>query len=434
MKKTFAAAAFVALFCGGVFADCGECDKTLKPGWWEGDDFAWIRGANYVPSYASNDIEQWREYEPETIERELALAESLRLNSLRVWLQYLAYELDPAGFMKNYEDFLTRCARHNIRPMIIVFDGCFGADPEPDSKNWVASPGPRRMVKDYRPKLKKYVDDVVGKYKGDPRILFWDVMNEPSSLGLPPQANGDVEFAWDFAREFAEYIGEIDGTHPRTIGVGHHSHIPHVLNVSDVVTYHNYQSFAKAFEMEISAARKLAGNKAVVITETTPCAWGQDPHMSFRVFREKKIGWYFWHFVFGELNLTQYSLVTTDAVTPYPDYVAAMLGLTVAKEAIPDRFTGWTIYRVARKSLTVPTTADTYDKRSNVLRHLARCLGWSGALKGEDAQEVVERAMKVETLYKEGDKVQAFELMDECLAFLYESARKAGFFEEYGKP
>ena len=52
---------------------CGE-EPRLGAENWVGDDFAWVRGANYIPSYASNTIEQWAEYEPETIERELALA------------------------------------------------------------------------------------------------------------------------------------------------------------------------------------------------------------------------------------------------------------------------------------------------------------------------------------------------------------------------
>ena len=47
--------------------------------------------------------------------------------------------------------------------------------------------------------LLPYIDDVVKTYRGDPRILMWDVMNQPSSMGIPKIAQGNGQFAWDFA-------------------------------------------------------------------------------------------------------------------------------------------------------------------------------------------------------------------------------------------
>ncbi len=35
------------------------------------DDYSWIRGANYVPSYARNDVQIWMDYDAEVIDREL---------------------------------------------------------------------------------------------------------------------------------------------------------------------------------------------------------------------------------------------------------------------------------------------------------------------------------------------------------------------------
>ena len=39
-----------------------------------GDDFSWIRGANYVPSYAATDVVLWLNYDHDTIDRELGYA------------------------------------------------------------------------------------------------------------------------------------------------------------------------------------------------------------------------------------------------------------------------------------------------------------------------------------------------------------------------
>jgi len=47
------------------------------------DDYAWMRGANYVPSYARNDVQIWMEYDPAVIGRELGYAERLGLNAVR---------------------------------------------------------------------------------------------------------------------------------------------------------------------------------------------------------------------------------------------------------------------------------------------------------------------------------------------------------------
>ena len=33
-----------------------EAKQMLKPAWWAGDDFAWVRGANYVFSFAVNSL------------------------------------------------------------------------------------------------------------------------------------------------------------------------------------------------------------------------------------------------------------------------------------------------------------------------------------------------------------------------------------------
>ena len=48
---------------------------------WNGnDDFSWMHGANYIPSYAATDVELWLNYDHEIIDRELGYGESIGLN------------------------------------------------------------------------------------------------------------------------------------------------------------------------------------------------------------------------------------------------------------------------------------------------------------------------------------------------------------------
>jgi len=402
----------------------------LKPEWWKGDDFAWIRGANYVPSYAGNDVEQWLDYKPDVVERELELATRLRLSTLRVWLQYFDYEVDRKKFLANLEDFLSRCEKHGIRLMLVLFDGCFGADPSLDAPGWVASPGPVRMQKEYWPKLEKYVDEVVGAYVGDPRILFWDVMNEPSSLGTP-EILKDPEAAWKFARAFCDYVRKADRTHPATVGVGNHAHIPYVLDHVDVVTFHSYQSFEKTFRMDIAAARRLCGGKAMVITETTPSDMGQDPEMTFRVLKDEKIGWYFWHLVMGKLPLT----VTTspfdaNGMTYCPDFIASALGFAVHPQAMGKRLDRFTIGKMLEDIESQPTSDDTYDFRHRASFELGRSMAWAGIAL---PVEITVRAGETQALLDSGKKAEAYALFDLNAKALAMVARESGVLDELNR-
>ncbi len=61
----------------------------------DADDFSWVRGANFVPSYARNDVQIWMDYDPVVVDRELGYAAKLDLNCVRVFLQVAVYNNDP---------------------------------------------------------------------------------------------------------------------------------------------------------------------------------------------------------------------------------------------------------------------------------------------------------------------------------------------------
>jgi len=73
------------------------------------DDYRWLRGANYVPSYARNDVQTWLDYDVAVVDRELGYAEKLHLNCVRVFLQVAVYERNPRQFLDNFESFLSLC-------------------------------------------------------------------------------------------------------------------------------------------------------------------------------------------------------------------------------------------------------------------------------------------------------------------------------------
>ena len=60
----------------------------------------WLVGANYIPASAINELEMWQAetFDPQQIDKELGWAESLGMNTMRVFLHDLLWQQDAAGF------------------------------------------------------------------------------------------------------------------------------------------------------------------------------------------------------------------------------------------------------------------------------------------------------------------------------------------------
>ena len=153
----------------------------------------WLVGANYIPASAINQLEMWQAdtFDPPRIDRELGWAESIGMNTMRVFLHDLLWQQDAKGFKQRIDVFLTIAARHHIRPLFVLFDSVWDPtphlgkqhDPVPGVHNsgWVQSPGAAELANPARyPTLKAYVKGIVGAFANDERILGWDIWNEPT--------------------------------------------------------------------------------------------------------------------------------------------------------------------------------------------------------------------------------------------------------------
>src|SRR5258707_4728569 len=60
----------------------------------------WLVGSNYIPADAINELEMWQaeSFDPKRIDLELGWAESIGLNTMRVFLHDLPWQQDPEGF------------------------------------------------------------------------------------------------------------------------------------------------------------------------------------------------------------------------------------------------------------------------------------------------------------------------------------------------
>lgn len=200
MKLKFAAVLCLAVLeAATVFAQPRSRWSEQQANAWYAKQ-PWLVGANYVPSDAINELEMFQSatFNPALNDKELGMAESIGMNTMRVFLQDQLWQQDPDGFKKRLDTFLDIAAKHHIKPLLVLFDSCWETDPHlgpqhppiPGVHNsgWVQSPGKRELLdRSYEPKLEAYVKGVVGAFANDDRVLGWDIWNEPDNRG------GDVE-------------------------------------------------------------------------------------------------------------------------------------------------------------------------------------------------------------------------------------------------
>src|SRR5438067_12815316 len=153
----------------------------------------WLVGSNFLPASAINELEMWQAetFDAAEIDKELGWAEGLGMNTMRVFLHDLLWKQDPSGFQRRLDTFLSIASKHHIRPILVLFDSCWDPDPKlgpqhppiPGVHNsgWVQSPG-ALALKDpaQEPRLRAYVEGVVGAFANDPRVLAWDLGKEPA--------------------------------------------------------------------------------------------------------------------------------------------------------------------------------------------------------------------------------------------------------------
>lgn len=226
----------------------------------------WVVGSNYVPADAINELEMWQAdtFDAPRIDRELGWAQQLGMTTMRVFLHDLLWKQDAPGFKKRIDVFLAIAAKHGIKPIFVLFDSCWDPDPRlgpqhppiPGVHNsgWVQSPGVAMDDPSQYPRLESYVKDIVGHFARDPRILAWDVWNEPDNSG---GGNYDAREPRDKFDRVAQLLPQVfawarsrSPVQPLTSGVWHDDDWSDAaklnavertqLEQSDVISFHSY--------------------------------------------------------------------------------------------------------------------------------------------------------------------------------------------------
>ena len=106
-KRLFIAAILVFSLLGGrsSWAQTARWTEQKANEWYAKQP--WLVGSNYIPRSAINELEMWQEatFNPEQIDQELGWAESLGMNTMRVFLHDLLWQQDAEGFKKRIDQF-----------------------------------------------------------------------------------------------------------------------------------------------------------------------------------------------------------------------------------------------------------------------------------------------------------------------------------------
>ncbi len=282
----------------------------------------WLIGSNFIPSTAINQLEMWQadSFDLPAIDRELGWAESLGMNTMRVFLHNLLWQQDSAGFLKRMDQFLAVAEKHHIRITFVLLDSVWDPNPhlgkqhEPrphvHNSGWVQAPGAYLLKDESRwdSDLKPYVVGVIAHFREDKRVLIWDLMNEPdndSPQYKDHELRNKAEVALRLLKQEWQWARSAHPSQPLTSGVwkgdwseAHMSEMARFqLENSDVITFHCYDP-PEVMQKRIASLRRF--QRPLICTEYMARPLGSTFAAILPLLKQESVGAYNWGFVSGK--------------------------------------------------------------------------------------------------------------------------------------
>ena len=226
----------------------------------------WLVGSDYIPANAINELEMWQaeSFDPKRMDLELGWAQSLGMNTMRVFLHDLLWQQDAKGFTMRVDTFLSIADKHHIKILFVLFDSCW--DPYPQlgpqraprpgvhNSGWVQSPGAKALDDPSQyPRLEAYAKGIVSAFASDKRILGWDVWNEPGGTNQgsyeKQEPKDKVNRVLVLLPQTFAWVRSAHPSQPLTSGLweGDWTTLDELsamqkiqLELSDVLSFHNY--------------------------------------------------------------------------------------------------------------------------------------------------------------------------------------------------
>jgi len=270
--------------------------------------WGWLRGCNFQPSTAINQLEMWQaeSFDPVTVDRELGWAASIGMNCMRVYLHHVAWDVDKEGFKKRMGQYLGIADSHGISTIFVFFDDCWnptysaGKQPEPKpgihNSGWVRDPGDLLFEKpELINLLETYMKDVLTYFKDDKRIVLWDLYNEPGNSAYGDKSMNLVQKAYEWA-------WAVNPSQPVSIGLWN-ANLKEFNKVqlqnSDVITYHHYRDLAT--HQQVVDSLKPYG-RPMICTEYMARHFNSTFQEIMPMLKAENVGAINWGFVAGKTN------------------------------------------------------------------------------------------------------------------------------------
>ncbi len=273
-----------------------------------------IKGCNYLPRTAVNSLEMWQAetFDPSTITQELGWAARWGYTDLRVFLSFTLWEHDPEGYKARIAAFLDLAQKAGLRTMPILFDDCafsgrepqLGPQPQPipgvHNSGWVPSPALSQIEdKSVWPRLEAYVKDIVGSFAQDPKVLVWDLYNEPGNSGMGERSQPLMEAAFRWARA-------TNPSQPLTVGTWYALESAMslaMLELSDVISFHAYEG---PYFTQAKLEFLQRWQRPLLCTEWLHRPFGSSFASILPLFEQYQVGWYQWGLVAGKTQTYQH--------------------------------------------------------------------------------------------------------------------------------
>ncbi len=286
----------------------------------------WIRGCNYMSADCANRVDQWQalgfEERLETTDKELALAESIGFNSIRIILEYVVWRDEHDSFLERFDRYLDVCKKHGISCMVVLANDCM----PPKTPDWKRPaigvqtydigyhggrknsqhggfPGtkPHFWLDDPETEESYYemIREIVTRYKNDDRISIWDVYNEPGNAERDKLTLPKLKHIFGIIRE-------INPSQPLTAGAWRVKPDADTLcsevemfaiENSDIISYHCYGDYLK--QVKVIKRLKEFG-RPLINTEWLARSFNNNVREAFPLYYLENVGCYNWGFVAGK--------------------------------------------------------------------------------------------------------------------------------------
>lgn len=273
------------------------------------NDYSHIRGFCYSGGYRVSQ---------EQLKRELGYARSLQLNSTRIWLSEREYRKDPEEFLRKLISFVETAWEAGISTMPILFNG--------NGLN------PGDLEEEYEEYAQAYVKDVVLALRGEPGLLMWDVMNEPSCNDYVMDAGEARKAHWEkvnaFLRRSCDKVRKYDSVNAVTIGHTYMADVEETVEEVDVFSFHDYLPVRRQVEESYLAAEELSERvKKPFLNSELCCLCRANPYdMALDICREHHTGWYLFELMIDGYWSDVHGIFYPDGTVRDPSIPAAVLG------------------------------------------------------------------------------------------------------------